>query len=77
MGCFILITRPQKICDGCKKVVAIKYTRWNTVEDYVTVRTDDVPGYACCEASTIPSELHYCKSCWNKIVNNIVTEEAQ
>ena len=72
-----MITKPQKICDGCKKVVAIKYIRWNTVEDCVTVSTDDVPSYACYEASTIRSELHYCRSCWNKITNNIVVEEAQ
>lgn len=72
-----MITRPQKICDGCKKAVAVKYTRWNTVEDYITVRADDVPGYACYEASTISSELHYCRNCWNKIVNNIAIEEVQ
>jgi hypothetical protein len=72
-----LITKPQKSCDGCRKVVAIKYARWNTVGDYITVRADDVPGYICPEATTIRSELHYCKDCWNNILNNIVVQEVQ
>ena len=62
-----MIVRPKKICDGCQKVVATKYLYWHTQEDYITIRTDEVPGYACYEASTLHSELHYCRECWNTI----------
>lgn len=72
-----MIIRPQKICDNCEKIVATKSIFWHTTKDYVTVRTDDVPGYCNYEAHTSRSELHYCRSCWNKIVNNITTEEVQ
>ena len=55
----------KKTCDHCKEVVAVKgLLFYRTVKDYVTVRGDDVVGYAEWEDNTVRSELHICKQCW-------------
>ena len=57
-----------KCCDLCYKIVAEKSLLFHTVEDYVTVRLDERPGYVNQENNTVASKLHYCRSCWHKIV---------
>lgn len=61
----------SKYCDGCREAVAQKSLFWHTIEDYVTVRGDDVPGYYNYEDRTSRVELHYCKTCWNTIAKQL------
>ena len=56
-----------KCCDLCNKIVAEKSILFHTVEDYVTVRLDESPGYVYQENNTVASKLHYCRSCWSRI----------
>ena len=62
----------HKICNKCKDIVAIEHCiRFNTVKDYITIRGDGVTTYVNMEDSTTPYRLHYCRECWDKIVDMI------
>lgn len=78
MGCFVLITKVQKICDCCGKPVAEKagFCSWRLIRAYITVRLKDavstidpVDGLPCFIATN--TKLHCCKQCWNIMVKNI------
>ena len=56
-----------KCCDLCHKIVAEKSLLFHTINDYVTVRLDETPGYARQEDPTVACKLHYCRSCWHRI----------
>lgn len=59
--------RAQKTCDSCGNVVAVKnIILYRTVEDYVTIRGDDVTTYVNFEDNTTPYRLHYCRECWDR-----------
>lgn len=58
-----------KCCDLCHKIVAEKSLLFHTVNDYVTVRLDERPGYANEGDNTVPSKLHYCLGCWLRITS--------
>ena len=82
MGCFILITRPHKICDCCRKPVAEKvcFCFWKNICGYTTIRktdiittVDPVDGIPCTFDAT--TDLHYCKDCWNAVVKNLAVQE--
>ena len=56
----------HKTCNNCHRIVAVKHCiRYNTVEDYVTVRGDDITTYVNMEDNTTPYRLHYCRTCWD------------
>ena len=56
-----------KCCDLCYKIVAEKSLLFRTVNDYVTIRLDEVPTWSHEERNTLASKRHYCLSCWHKI----------
>lgn len=79
-----MITKPQKICDCCKKPVAEKvgFCNWRLIRGYLTVRRKDivstidpVDGLPCTYDAT--TDLHYCKDCWNAVLKNLVAQGAK
>ena len=78
MGCFVLITKVQKICDCCGKPVAEKvgFCNWRLIRAYLTMRmkdsvysVDPVDGLPCLADTAI--DIHCCRQCWKLIVKNI------
>lgn len=77
-----MITRPQKICDCCKKPVAEKigFFNWRLIRGYLTVRmkdlvsvVDPVDGLPC--VMDTATDLHYCKDCWSAIMKKVLMYE--
>lgn len=73
-----MITRPQKICDCCNRPVAerIGFCFWKAICSYTTVRStaittvlDPVDGIPYTFDAKV--DKHYCKGCWNDIIDNI------
>lgn len=84
MGCLILITKVQKICDCCRKPVAerLGFFNWRLIRGYLTVSMKDivntvdlVDGLPCTFDTT--TDLHYCKDCWNTAIKNLVMQGGQ
>jgi hypothetical protein len=66
-----MILYKSKICDICRKVVAVKYglLLYTTKNPYVTMRYDEPVTYDDCECSTVKTKLHICKECFDKLKN--------
>jgi hypothetical protein len=70
-GVSYMTVSASKYCNGCRERVATRSIFWHTIKDYVTVRGDDVPGYADMEAPTARIDLHYCRDCWDIITDRL------
>ena len=67
-----MIVNAHKICNACRDTVAVKNCLFYvTKKNYVTIRGDDITSYVNMEDNTTPYKLHYCRECWDRIVQKI------
>ena len=64
--------KAHKACDCCGDIIAEKNVfRYHTVKNFLTIRGDDLPGFGAYnyDSCTDRYELHYCKDCWDDIID--------